>query len=235
MLPVALLAGGMATRLGTLTLNTPKSLITIEGSPFISYQLRALRRAGFTKVVICVANFAEQIINFVGDGREFGLEVLFSFDGKEPRGTGGGLKSALPLLGSDFFVQYGDSYLQMNYEKMESCYKSLPKKSLMAIMKNDQNLDRSNVKKLENNLVTYSKANPSLGMNFVDYGCTLVNFDSFSNFASQTHFDLSLYFEYLSSAGELCGFEVHKRFYEIGSVRGIQDFTNYVRNNLDEL
>ncbi|MFX6880676.1 sugar phosphate nucleotidyltransferase, partial [Acinetobacter baumannii] len=85
------------TRLGHLTAAAPKSMVSINGEPFASRQLKLLARQGFREVIFCVGMFAEQIQEFVGDGRQFGLQVKYSLDGDELLGTGGAIAKALPL------------------------------------------------------------------------------------------------------------------------------------------
>src|ERR1700684_3500726 len=109
MLPVAILAGGLATRLLPLTEKIPKALLPIQGEPFISHQLRLLAASGIDRVILCAGFLGEEIQKFVGDGSRFGLTVEFSFDGPTLRGTAGAIKQALPKLGPEFFVLYGDS------------------------------------------------------------------------------------------------------------------------------
>src|SRR5260221_1455348 len=109
--PVAILAGGLATRLRPVTDKIPKSLIEVAGKPFIARQLDYLRGQGISRVVVCIGHLGKQIQVVIGDGRAFGLTIHYSADGAIPLGTGGALKRALPLLGERFFVLYGDSYL----------------------------------------------------------------------------------------------------------------------------
>jgi NDP-sugar pyrophosphorylase family protein len=111
MLPVAVLAGGLARRLGQLTETVPKSLLRVAGRPFIHWQLGLLAQQGVTEAVLCVGHLGEQIRAAVGDGTGFGITVRYSFDGRTLLGTGGALKRAEPMLGTAFFVLYGDSYL----------------------------------------------------------------------------------------------------------------------------
>ena len=115
MLPVAILAGGLATRLLPLTGKLPKALLPIHGEPFIAHQLRLLAAGGVQRVILCVGYLGELIQEFVGDGSRFCLTVDFSFDGPMLRGTAGAIKQALPQLGPEFFVLYGDSYLPCDY------------------------------------------------------------------------------------------------------------------------
>lgn len=111
MLPVVILAGGVATRLRPLTETIPKAMVDVNGEPFIAHQLRLLRANGIERVIICAGYLGEVVQAYVGDGARFGLQAAFSFDGSRLLGTGGAVKKALPLLGDAFFVLYGDSYL----------------------------------------------------------------------------------------------------------------------------
>ena len=98
MIPVAILAGGRATRLGPTAERIPKALIEVGGTPFVAHQLRLLRREGIARVVLCVGHFGEMIRQVVGDGGQFGLEVVYSFDGDKLLGTGGALPNAGVIL-----------------------------------------------------------------------------------------------------------------------------------------
>src|SRR5579872_4253153 len=95
MLPVAILAGGLATRLRPLTDKIPKALVDVNGEPFIAHQLRLLASRGIPRVVLCLGYRGEMVRDFVGDGWEFGLQVNYSFDGPELRGTAGAIHQAL--------------------------------------------------------------------------------------------------------------------------------------------
>src|SRR5258708_28823224 len=108
MLPLAMLAGGLGTRLGALAQATPKVLVEVDGRPFIAHQLELLHSQGIEQVVLCVGHMGEQVRSAVGSGEKFGVRVSYSFDGAQPLGTGGALKRSLPELGEAFFVLYGD-------------------------------------------------------------------------------------------------------------------------------
>jgi hypothetical protein len=105
---LALLAGGLATRLRPLTSLMPKSLIEVAGEPFLAHQLRLIRAGGIREVVLCCGFLGEQIEDFAGDGSKFGLSITYSHDGPVPLGTGGALLAALPRLGRRFLVMYGE-------------------------------------------------------------------------------------------------------------------------------
>ena len=85
--PVAILAGGLATRLHPLTEKIPKALVPVAGRPFLAHQLELLARQDFRRVVLCVGHLGEQIEAVFGDGREDGVELDYSYDGGQPIGT----------------------------------------------------------------------------------------------------------------------------------------------------
>src|SRR4051812_20102911 len=110
MLPIAILAGGLATRLRPITETIPKALVEIAGEPFLAHQLRLLRGNGYERIVMCAGYRGEMIRDFAGDGGAFGLHIDYSFDGPTLLGTAGAIARALPMLGDAFSVIYGDSY-----------------------------------------------------------------------------------------------------------------------------
>jgi len=103
-LPVAILAGGLATRMKPITESIPKSLLDVHGKLFIARQLECLAERGARRVTLCIGHLAGMIRQRVGDGSEFGLDVRYSDEGSALLGTGGALKKALPWLGERFLV-----------------------------------------------------------------------------------------------------------------------------------
>ena len=122
MFPVAILAGGLATRLHPITQTIPKALIEVAGKPFIYHQLEYLRKQGVTSVVLCIGYLGEMIQEVVGDGSRWSMQVRYSPDGPILLGTGGALKQALPMLGERFFILYGDSYLPIDFAKVQTSF-----------------------------------------------------------------------------------------------------------------
>jgi len=97
------LRGGLATRLRPATEKIPKSLLEVNGEPFIAHQLRLLKASGVSQVVLCVGFLGEMVRDVVKNGHSFGLDVHYSFDGPALLGTAGALKRALPALGKAVF------------------------------------------------------------------------------------------------------------------------------------
>src|SRR5207237_751564 len=105
--PVAILAGGMATRLRPLTEKIPKVLLPVAGKPFLAHQLALLKSQGIHRVVLCVGHLGEMIQAKFGDGEGWGIKLEYSFDGPVLLGTGGGLAKALPAPGNRCCGLYG--------------------------------------------------------------------------------------------------------------------------------
>jgi NDP-sugar pyrophosphorylase family protein len=222
-LPVAVLAGGMATRLGPLTRQTPKSLLNVAGRPFIDHQLRGLRRQGVRRVVVCLGHLGEMIVAVIGDGSQFGLEVVYSFDGPALRGTAGALRQALPLLGTEFFVLYGDSYLECSYAAVQEAYRSASKLALMTVFANEGRWDTSNVEFRDGRILAYDKVARTPAMRFIDYGLGVFNQKALEVVPETGSCDLAAVYQEMLRRGELAGFEVTERFYEIGSAAGLAE------------
>ena len=235
MFPVAILAGGLATRLHPLTEETPKALIEICGRPFIEWQLKLLSREGIKKVVLCVAHKSEMIQEFVGDGSKYGVQIDYSFDGEVRLGTGGAICKALPLLGDTFMVLYGDSYLPINYRAVKEDFCNKGKLAIMTVFQNSGAYDSSNVVFDGNHVLKYAKGNANIEMTHIDYGLSVFKSSLFEKYPVGSPLDLGNVCTDLSNSGLLAGHEVHQRFYEIGSMQGIEDFTSYIERNQNDL
>ena len=231
MLPVAILAGGLATRLRPLTEKIPKALVDIAGEPFAYHQLRLLARNGFERVVFCLGYLGEQVVEAVGDGSRFGLSVDYAFDGDRLRGTAGAIAGALPKLGEEFTLLYGDSYLDCDYRAVEARYRQSGQPALMTVLANEDRWDTSNVEFDGNRIVVYSKANRNERMRHIDYGLGVVHRSLFEGLAEGSVADLAAIYEQLAAAGRLAAFEVHQRFYEIGSFSGCAELEAYLKTS----
>lgn len=219
-MPIAILAGGLATRLGAITETIPKALLEVAGKPFVVHQLELLKKAGIHRVVMCVAHFADQIEHELGDGRVFGMDIAYSHDQLE--GTGGALRRALPLLGPKFLVMYGDSYLLCDYAAIAAAWEASGKAGLMTVYKNDGKYDTSNVEYRDGRILRYDKTPGLTGMTHIDWGLGGFDATAFAGYP-EGKLDLAAVYRHLLAHGELFGYEVTERFYEIGSVAGLED------------
>ena len=226
---VAILAGGLATRLRPVTETVPKSLIAVAGEPFIAHQLRLLRREGVERVVLCVAHLGAMVRDFVGDGCKFGIDVAYSFDGDALLGTGGALKRALPLLGDTFFVLYGDSYLDVGLAPILLAFRRSGAPAMMTVFRNEGSWDTSNVLFDGARVVRYDKRAPSPEMRYIDYGLGILTAEAFSDRPPGTPFDLAELYHALAGTGRLAGYEAMRRFYEIGTPQGLAETDAYLK------
>jgi MurNAc alpha-1-phosphate uridylyltransferase len=227
-LPVAILAGGLATRMRPITEKIPKILIEIEGRPFAEYQIELLRAHGLTKIILCVGYLGEMVQDALGDGSRYGVELHYSFDGDKLLGTGGALKRALPALGDAFFVLYGDSYLECSYEAVESAFLESGKAGMMTVLLNENRWDKSNIRFEGGRIQRYDKTNQTPDMLHIDYGLSVLQAQTLDAYGADEVFDLSAVFQKLIQDGQLAGFEVPNRFYEIGSPQGLEQTRQYL-------
>ena len=235
MLPIAILAGGYASRLGSITRDLPKCLIEINGRPFVDWQLDLLLNHGYSEFVFCVSFKSNLVQEYLGDGSDRGIHIQYSLDGETQLGTGGAILNALPKLGKAFGVIYGDSYLPINYRLVEQEFLKIKSNGLMTVYRNENRFDVSNVEFLDGKLIDYQKGVINKNMNHIDYGLTFFRQEAFRQWTDQSTFDLSIVCNQLAKEGQLDGYEVFERFYEIGSVQGIEELSQHLRKATNEL
>lgn len=229
--PILILVGGLGTRLHPFTKNLPKSLVPVNGKPFIFWQLTLLREAGFSEVVLCLGHMGNEIKNFVGTGKQFGLSVTYSSDGQFQLGTGGALTKAAKEVDCDFAVMYGDSYLPIDFNKFEREFIQSDKPALMTICKGmNTEEDECNIIYDQPLIVFYSKKDLRGEMNFIDYGLSFFKRGVFSSIERRDAWDLSELILKLAVNRELIGSIVEDRFFEVGSWEGIAHLELYLKS-----
>lgn len=227
-LPVAILAGGLATRLRPITERIPKSLVDVAGRPFAEHQVELLRRHGITDITFLVGHLGEMMQEALGDGSRWGVTLRYVFDGPQPLGTGGAIRRAFPVLGDPFFVLYGDSYLECDYADVADRFLSTGLPGLMTVCRNDDRWDRSNVLYENGRITAYDKQGRTPGMRHIDYGLGAFRKDAFGGHADGDAFDLVVVYQQLLAEGRLAGYDVPGRFYEIGSPTGLEETRGYL-------
>ncbi len=227
--PVAILAGGLATRLRPITAKIPKLLVEVAGEPFFSHQLRLLKKNGLTRIVLCVGYLGEQIVEQYGDGAKWGVEIQYSFDGEKLLGTAGALIRALPKLGDTFYVLYGDSYLPVDYQAVGRAFLGSGQLGLMTVFENHEVYDASNVWFEAGRIKLYSKTEKPPQMRHIDYGLGVFRAAAFAGCPRDAVVDLAAVQTELCRRGELAGYEMKERFYEIGSPAGLKELDGLLR------
>ncbi len=228
--PVAILAGGLAKRLRPITETIPKALITIAGRPFIAHQLRLLHSQGLRRIVLCVGYLGEMIKTELGDGNSLGMQIDYSFDGPTLLGTGGALKRALPKLGGQFLVIYGDSYMPVDYTAIIEAFVLSKKPALMTIFENEGHWDASNVWFEAGEIHRYDKKLRKREMRHIDYGIAVLSAQVFTPYPDDLAFDLADVYARLVADKQMAAYEVKARFYEIGSPEGLAELDSLLRD-----
>jgi MurNAc alpha-1-phosphate uridylyltransferase len=230
---IVILAGGLGTRLRPITNQIPKAMIPILGRPFIDFQLKLLARSGIQKVILSTGYLGHMIEEFVRDGRDWNLEVTYVNEGANLRGTGGALRLIYDrgLLHDRFLVTYGDSYLPISYKDVWQDFSKRAEPALMTVLQNGEKWDKSNACFDGKNVTLYDKKilpKPS-SMQFIDYGLSALSSAIIGQeIPKDKNSDLAVLFNRLSIHKRLAGMEVKERFYEIGSIQGIQDLETYL-------
>ncbi len=225
-----ILSGGLGTRVRSVFKDIPKSMIPLAGVPFVDHQLSLLRRHGITDVVMCVGHLGEQIVDYVGDGSRWAMEVTYSFD--DPGrllGTAGAVLRALPLLQDTFMIMYGDSYLPTDYQAVAGAFRERHARAMMCVYRNCGKWDPSNVRIQDGQVVYYSKQAAPGEVEYIDYGLTVFRRAVFEGYAwHAVPLDLQTILQDQVAQGVLAAFEVQDRFYEIGKPEGIAACEEYL-------
>ena len=222
-LPVAILAGGLAKRLGDLAASRPKALVEVAGRPFAEYQIELLRRNGVTNIVFLVGHLGGMIRHTIGDGSRWNVRIRYAYEESGLLGTGGAVRHAFSLLGEQFLVLYGDSYLDCDYGAIERAFLSSDCDGLMTVYRNENRWDQSNVRFEDRRIMAYDKVNRTSEMRHIDYGLGAFRAAAFDGFADGDAFDLASVYQRLLARGVLAGQEVSGRFYESGSPEGLEE------------
>ncbi len=230
-----ILAGGLGTRLSQLTQNTPKALVKAAGQPFASHQLKYLREQGVTDVVYSIGHFGDQIQTFVGDGSQWDLRVRYIDEGHNLRGTGGALRKAFDaeVLHDYFFVMYGDSFLPIEFKPVYQAGAQSSSVAMMTVLKNHGAWDQSNCHFKDGVVTLYSKHSEvrlKEQFQYIDYGLAVWSKNAVARISSADKTDLADVYQELSEQGLLKGYEVSERFYEVGSIEGLESFEKFVKN-----
>jgi len=223
---MVILCGGLATRLGNLAKNIPKSMIQIEGKPFLEYQIENLKKHSIKDLILCVGHLSDQIEHYFGDGSRFGVNIQYSHDGEKPLGPLGAVKNAETFLDDDFLIMYGDSYLTVDFQKAYSFFKEKDKLSLMVVYKNNNKYDKSNLLVKDNSVISYGEKDAI----YIDYGTSILTKKALDLVPKDTFFSTGEFFKSLIEKNQLLAYEATERFYHIGNPEALEEFRSFIIN-----
>lgn len=225
---VCILAGGLGSRLGARVATVPKPLLEVAGEPFVFHQLRLLAGHGADHVVLCVGYLGQLIEERVGR-TQFGIRIDYSYDAAGLEGTLGAIRRALPLLRDQFLVLYGDTYLRLDYRSAVASWRESRCLGLMTVLRNEGRWDTSNAVYAEGRVLQYDKSSPQREMRWIDYGLGGLSSEALGA-VEPKEADLASLYRKLAGLGELCGYEVSERFYEIGTSFSLAETDAFLRS-----
>jgi len=229
MMQCVILAGGLGTRMRPLTEACPKTLLLAGGRPFAYHQLHWLAAQGITEVVYSIGHQGDQIRRYWAEERPPIPAIRYVDEGEILLGTAGALRLAHKkgVLDESFLVIYGDSFLPVEFAPVWDAFDASGLPALMTVLRNEGRWDRSNVIYEAGRVALYDKT-AAPGMQYIDYGLSCFHRELFDDLK---HSDLAALFHELSLQSRLAAFEVHERFYEIGSPAGLRDFEQYLERD----
>jgi NDP-sugar pyrophosphorylase family protein len=229
-LPVAILAGGLATRLGDIARQVPKALVDVGGRPFAERQIELLARHGVRRIVFCVGHLGERIESTIGDGRRWNVDIQYSYDGAALRGTGGALRAALDRLGPRFLVLNGDTYLECDYPAIEAAFVAAGTEGLMTISR-ESRPGRANVRYENGRVVAYDKGTADLRMQHADNGLNGFTREAFRA-CPEGAFDLGVVQRALITSRQLLAIEIPQTYFDMGSPEGLAALAAHLAPNV---
>lgn len=227
MIPVMILAGGFARRLGALTTATPKSLLPIAGVPFLVHQLDGLKTLGLTDVIVLTGHLGSQIEAVIGGGHDLGMTIRYVEDGPTPRGTGGAIRAALPIQSPLFFTLYGDVLIDFDPAVMLKTLDDTISLGCMGVTA--QHRERHNVEYFNHYILRYDNAGPLGAMNRIDAGVHLFHTSAFQYWPQGLTFPLDLVFQRLILAKALAGVSLAGPVQQIGTPDGLEELRALAR------
>jgi NDP-sugar pyrophosphorylase family protein len=226
---MVILCGGLATRLGDLAKNIPKSMIEINGKPFLEYQIENVKKRGIKDIILCVGHLSEKIEGYFGDGEKLGVNIQYSYDGDKQLGPIGALKNAESLLDDEFFVMYGDSYLTIDFQKVYNFFIKHDKPACMVVYKNYDKYDKSNLIVKDNIVIGYGDKERTEEMIYIDYGTSLLTKKLLKKLPKNTFYTTGEFFGSLIENNELLAFESTERFYHIGNPESLEELKSFIQ------
>ncbi len=227
-----ILAGGLGTRLGELTRDTPKVMLPFNGKPFLYYIISLLEKQGIKDIVLCIGYLGEQVKDFFGDGKKLGVNIKYSVESRQLLGTGGALRQARPLLDEYFLVLNGDTYLPVDYPEVEKEYRRLGRKAMMVVYNNEANTGVKNNVALGGDqvVVSYDKKGTSPDLKYAEAGAVILQKEAldFIPEGEKISFEDGIY-QRLITRGEMAACITSQRFYDIGTPEQRQVFEKLVQ------
>ena len=231
---IAILAGGLGTRVATLTGGTlAKAMLPVAGAPFIDHKLAETKRLGARRVVLLLGHGSDQIESYVGDGSRWGVELVIVRDGAELLGTGGALARAAHTLGDAPWITYGDTLLDVDLDDAESHAADRGYVAVLTVLRNHDRWEPSNTTVRDGLVVAYRKGDPSGTHKHIDYGYLRIPLNELVG-TDAAAFDLRVVVDRLIDSHMLLAYEAHERFHDIGTPEALSETDAWLRSRQAE-
>lgn len=232
------LAGGMSTRLKGLFGPTPKHLVPVNNRPFADYQISRLLSQGFTRLTYALGFGAELLEEYLSQSVPSEIRVDTVRDGATRLGTGGAVRNLLDrgYLEEMFALTYGDTLLNIDPALMFSRLQTHPHvDAVMSIWHNNDRLGTSNADFDGTRVTNYDKSGHTTGLEYIDYGMLILRRRAVDRLLPKNReSDLSEMIATLAEEGAMLGYEVFKRFYEIGTIEALRETETYLARQSGE-
>lgn len=223
-----ILAGGLGTRLRPLTNTLPKPMISVNDRPFLAYLVEQLRDNGFEKILILLGYRAESVIEYFGEGSEFGIKIEYSIL-TEKEETGRRLKLAERMLDEYFFLMYCDNYWLFEFDEMWDYYLSNNWRAQVSVYRNTDGLTKDNMRiDSDGRVQIYDKSRTTEGLSGVDIGFLITSRDVLELLPDvNASFEATVY-PALILQGDLGAYQSDNRYYSIGSLERVAETARHL-------
>ena len=212
---VVIMAGGLGTRLGELTKDTPKPMLKVGAKPMVEHIIDMFVSHGFTKFMLSVNYKAEVIKEYFGDGSKFGIEVKY-LEEKKRLGTGGALSLIETELNEPFFVTNGDVLSSLDYEKLLAYHNEENSTATMCIRKDSYQVPYGVIEIDGENNIKAMKEKPIKEF-FINTGIYVLNPKVLDYVPKDIFFDLPKLFDILKiNNGITKSFEITDYWVDMG-------------------
>jgi NDP-sugar pyrophosphorylase family protein len=229
-----ILAGGLGTRLGPLTKETPKVMVSINGQPFLLHLLQLLKSQKIKDIILSIGYLGQQVRDFFGNGKSLGVSLRYSEEKEKLLGTGGALKQAQSLLDDYFLVLNGDTYLPVDYRDVERTFLKHNKKAIMVVYDNQEDTGVKNNVALDNDLmvVRYDKESSTSSLKYVEAGALVFRRETLSLIKEKDPVSLEKgLYPALIQQREMAAYVTQQRFYDIGTPKQQRVFAEFLQGS----
>ncbi len=233
-----MLASGQGTRLMPLTKNTSKSMVRVNGKPFFEYVVELLRDNGIEEILFLLGYLPEQIVDYFGDGKRFGMKMRYHYGGetygKEDEQSGFRMKKAKDMINDEFMVVYNDNYWPLKLDKLLEFHQEKNLLGTTVVYSNKDNYSKNNILLNSDGVAEiYDRSRAAPGLNGIEIGFSLMRkevLDFMPNVAHEENvsFEAGVLPE-LVKRKELAGFFTDHRYYTIGSLERFHQAEEFLR------